>query len=78
METIPVSEAEVVSIIKHLKPTDLTGYEGISTKILKHCSHIISKALTYKYNCSLTSRICPERYKFAVVQPIHKKVDLMK
>jgi hypothetical protein len=67
METIPVSKAEVVSIIKYLKPKDSAGYDGISIKILKHCAHITSKPLTYLYNCSLTSAICPERCKLAVV-----------
>jgi hypothetical protein len=67
METIPVSEAEVASIKKHLKPKDSAGYDGISIKILKHCAHFISKPLTHIYNCSLTSGTYPERCKFAVV-----------
>jgi hypothetical protein len=73
MKTIPVSEAEVVSIIKYLKPKNTAGYDGISIKILKHFAHIISKPLTYIYNCSLTTGIFPERCKFAVVRPTYKK-----
>ena len=67
MKTIPVSETEVISIIKSLKSKNTTGYDGISNKILKHCAHIISKPLTYIYNRSLTTGIFPERCKFAIV-----------
>jgi hypothetical protein len=75
METIIVSDAEVVSIIKQLKPKDSVGYDGISIKILKQCACTISKPLTHIYNELLTSGICPERCKLAVVRPIHKKGD---
>jgi hypothetical protein len=34
METIPVSEVEIVIIIKYLKPKDPAWYDGISIKIL--------------------------------------------
>jgi hypothetical protein len=73
METIPVTETEVISIIQSLKPKNTAGYDGISNKILKHCAHIISKPLTYIYNCSLTTGTFPERCKHAIVRPIHKK-----
>jgi hypothetical protein len=73
METIPVTEAEVISIIQSLKPKNTAGYDGISNKILKQCAHIISKPLTYIYNCSLTTGTFPERCKLAIVRPIHKK-----
>ena len=73
MKTIPVSEAEVNSIIKSLKPKNTSGYDGISSKILKPCAHLISKPLTYICNCSLTTGIFPERCKFAIVRPIYKK-----
>jgi hypothetical protein len=78
MKTIPVSEAEVNSIIKSLKSKNTAGYNGISRKILKQCAHLISKPLTYIYNYSLTTGIFPERCKFAIVRPIYKKEDIMK
>jgi len=73
MKTIPVSEAEVNSIIKSLNPKNTAGYDGISRKILKQCAHLISKPLTYICNSSLTTGIFPERCKFAIVRPIYKK-----
>jgi len=39
MEIIPVSEAEVKTIIMSLKPKNSTGYNRITNKILKHCVH---------------------------------------
>jgi hypothetical protein len=73
METIPVTGAEVISIIQSLKPKNATGYDGILNKILKLCAHSISKPLTYIFNCSLGSGIFPERCKSTIVRPIHKK-----
>jgi len=67
MKIIPVSEAEVKTIIMSLRPKNSTGYDGIPNKILKHCVHSISKPLTFVYNCSLITRIFPESCKFATV-----------
>jgi hypothetical protein len=73
MKTVPVSEAEVINIIKFLKPKNKAGYDGISSKILKQCDHIISKPLTYICNCSLTTGIFQEMCKSAIVRHIYKK-----
>jgi hypothetical protein len=47
MVTIPVSEADVSSIIKSLKSKEISGYDGISSKILKQCASTVIKPLTY-------------------------------
>ena len=73
MESIPVTEAEVIIIIGSLKSKDTTGYDGISYKILKLSAHIKSNPLTYIMNCSLTTGIFPEICKLAIVRPVHKK-----
>jgi hypothetical protein len=73
MKTIPVSETEVINVIKSLKPKNTARYDGISSKILKQCAHIISKPLTYICNCSLTTGIFPEKCKSAIVRPVYKK-----
>ena len=75
MKTIPVTEADIISIIRHLKPKNASGYDGISNKILKLCMYTISKALTYICNGSLNTGTFPERCKLAIVRPIHKKGD---
>ena len=46
IETIPVTETEVINIIRALKPKGTGGYDGISNNNLKLCAHIISKPLT--------------------------------
>jgi hypothetical protein len=73
MKIIPVSEAEVINIIKSLKSKHTAGYDGISSKIFKERVHVISKPLTYICNCSLNNGIFPERCKTAIVRPIYKK-----
>lgn len=78
METIPVSKAEVNTIIMSLKPKNSTGYDGIPNKILKYCVHPISKPMTYIYNHSLTNGIFSERCKFVTVWPTYKKGETEK
>src|SRR5215510_4712272 len=73
MKLIPVSEIEVRDIIKSLKNKNSSGYDGISNNMLKYCVNEISKPLTYIFNLSLRTGVFPERFKHAVVQPIHKK-----
>jgi hypothetical protein len=72
MKIIPVTEIEVIDIIKSLKNKDSSGYDGISNNILKYCAKDISKPLTSIFNLSLETGVFPDRFKFAVVQPIHK------
>jgi hypothetical protein len=38
MNVIPVTEGEIQSIISSMKAKDSSGYDGISTKILKICN----------------------------------------
>ena len=43
--------------------------------MLKYCVNEISKPLTYIFNLSLRTGVFPDRFKYAVVLPIHKKGD---
>jgi hypothetical protein len=70
---IPVTEAEVICPISSLKNKSPCGYDSLSNKILKLCGSHISKPLTYIYNKSLSSGICPERLKYAIIIPCFKK-----
>jgi len=70
---IPITEAEIKSIISSLKPKNSSGYDEITSKIIKSCASIISLPLSYIYNYSLHTGIFPDRLKFAVVKPLHKK-----
>ena len=75
MKLIPVTEIEVIDIIKSLKHKNSSGYGGISNNILKHCVNEISKAMTFIFNYSLMTGVFPERFKYAIILPIHKKGD---
>ena len=73
MIIIPVTEVEVRSIIKSLKSKGTSGYDGISSKILKQCASTVIKPLTYICNLLLSTGTFPERCKPAIVRPIYKK-----
>jgi len=75
MKLIPVTEVEVFDIIKSLKHKNSLGYDGISNNILKHCVNEISKPMTFILNYSLMTGVFPDRLKYAIILPIHKKGD---
>jgi len=60
MKLIPVTEIEVIDIIKSLKHNTSSGYDGISNNILKHCVNEISKPMTFIFNYSLMTGVCPD------------------
>jgi hypothetical protein len=75
MKIIPVTETEITSIIRSLKNKNSTGYDGVSSRILKYGASEISKPLSYICNRLLKFGFYPERLKYAIVKPIYKKGD---
>jgi hypothetical protein len=75
MKLYPVTETEIISIINNLKSKNSSGYDGLTNKIMKPCKQQISKPLTYVINKSLSTGVYPERLKYAIINPIHKKGD---
>jgi len=73
MQAVPITDGEIRSIISSLKSKNPSGYDGISTKILKLCGNQITKPLAFIFNKSLTMYVFPERLKYAVVIPLYKK-----
>ena len=73
IKTIPVTEAEIIGVIKSLKPTNSSGYDEISSKILKLCGSLISRQLCYICNQSIPMGIFPDQLKYATVKPLYKK-----
>jgi hypothetical protein len=67
------STAEVNRIIKSLKSKNSSGYENIPVKILKMSVSFILSSLTYIRNEALSMGKFPDRLKYAIVRPIHKK-----
>jgi hypothetical protein len=73
MKIIPVTEAEVIGIINSLKSKNSSGYDEISSKILKLCGSLISRPLSHVCNKSICMGIFPDRLKYATVKPLYKK-----
>jgi hypothetical protein len=72
MNIIPVTEGEIQSIICSMKAKDSSGYDGISTKILKICNSLISKPLSYICNKSIQTGVFSDCLKYAIVKPLFK------
>ena len=70
-----ISTKEIENIIKSLKPKNSSGYDGISTKLIKICSPFISSPLAHICNKSLSSGIFPDCLKYSIVKPLFKKGD---
>ena len=72
----PVSENEILKIIKRLKILKKRyGIDGISNVLLKSISNEIVKPLTLIINQSLETGIFPNAFKTSKVIPIYKKGD---
>jgi hypothetical protein len=67
---------EIENIIKSLKPKNSSGYDGISTKLMKLSFPFIISPLTHVGNKSLFSGIFPGCLKYAVVKPLFKKSNI--
>jgi len=52
-----------------------SGYDGSSNNILKHCVNEISKPMTFIFNYSRLTAVFPDRFRHAIILPIHKKGD---
>jgi hypothetical protein len=73
IKKIPITEGEIKCKICSLKPKTFSGYDEITSKILKTCAYIVSHPLNFIYNHSIYKGIFPDRLKIAVVKPLYKK-----
>jgi len=53
MQTVLITEGEIRCIISSIKPKNLSGYDGISTKMLQLYGNKISKPLACIVNKSI-------------------------
>jgi hypothetical protein len=67
------STHEIEKIIKAIKTKDSSGYDEISSRIIKQSVPFIISPLTYICNAILHSGVFPERLKFAIIKPCYKK-----
>ncbi|CAG9828398.1 unnamed protein product [Diabrotica balteata] len=69
----PVSEKEISHIINNLKNKHSSGYDEISTSLIKYVSSEISLPLSFIVNASFRQGQFPQNLKLAIVKPLHKK-----
>ena len=69
----PVSQSDVLNIT--LKPKTSSGYDCISTKLLKATINEILEPLTHVINTSFETGRVPNDMKIAKVIPIYKSAD---
>jgi Notch-like protein len=55
---------------------DSYGYDGISTKILKHSISYILSPLTHICNLMISTGIFPTTFKFTEIKPLFKKGEI--
>jgi hypothetical protein len=57
LRLIPTTEVEIKNILMSLTSKNSTGYDGISSRMLKYCIVEISKPLCHIFNASLEQEI---------------------
>jgi hypothetical protein len=69
----PVDSTEIYRIIMTLKNSKASGYDSITTKVLKSCAQYICIPLAHVINLSFVEGIFPEKLKLSIVKPLFKK-----
>ena len=67
------TQDEIMKILTSLRTKDSSGFDGISTKLLKFLAPSLISPLTLIINQSLVTGIFPTKLKIAKVAPLHKK-----
>lgn len=71
----PCTAESIVKIIKSLKNTHSTGYDGITTQILKAVAELVAPVLSHIINKCIEDGVFPTKLKLSIVIPIFKKQD---
>ncbi|KAI5637383.1 reverse transcriptase (RNA-dependent DNA polymerase) domain-containing protein [Phthorimaea operculella] len=72
----PLTPNEIGTIIRSLRNTNATGYDNISTKVIKFCTEELLQPLTHLVNLSFENGLFPNLLKKSIVIPLHKKGPL--
>ena len=73
LDSLTVTETEVLEVLLSLDTTKASGPDGISAKLLKEAAPVISPSLARLFNLSLSNRLFPSSWKRANVSPLYKK-----
>lgn len=71
----PTTPNDILNVIKNLKSTNSTGYDDISTNLLKYVSTKLAPILSHIINICIPHGVFPEKLKFTIIKPIFKKGD---
>ena len=63
---------EVRKLCKEIKISKASGYENLSSKVLKDSFLVLTSQLVYLLNLSLGTSIFPDDWKIASIVPLHK------
>ena len=72
---IAISHAQIVDIINKFNPKKTHGYNHISVAMSQSCAFEVSIPLQLIFQKCIFSGVFPDYWKYANVQPIHKKGD---
>ena len=75
LDSINITQAETLDILKSLDTSKATGPDGISCKMLKETASAIAPSFTRLLQLSLSTATFPSCWKQANVLPIFKKGD---
>ena len=75
LDSIQVTEEDVMSLLKSLDTSKATGPDGISAKMLKETAISVTPSLTKLIQISLEQNKVPQLWKQAHVLPLYKKGD---
>ena len=71
----PTDPQEILGIIKTIKPKSSSGYDGLTSKLLKKIQEPLSVPLSDLINRSISEGVCPDSIKTAKIIPIHKSKE---
>lgn len=71
----PTTPDEIFTIIKSLKNTKSTGYDEITTDIIKRVAPVIAPVLSHSINICINEGTYPDELKVSIIIPLFKKTD---
>ena len=75
LNSLRISEQDILLIIKALDSSKAYGYDNLSIKMIKFCEESITIPLKIIFEESLKCGVFPEIWKKTNVVPVHKKED---
>ena len=73
---VSVTKEQIINIINRFSVNKAHGYDGISVSMLKLCASEVATPLQVIFQDCINCGIFPDCWKYANVQPIHKKITV--